>query len=129
MNVLNRQSRFNTDMSYREEVLTKIAKSIEEQSKRQKPTVHDYKKYEISKTEITEEIKNLKHFDESDFPDADKIFFVNTKNNDLLDDVSSGSDSDFEEYNEKSRDFVTSDKKKSSYKFEDVRPEKFKEKR
>ncbi|CAG9812141.1 unnamed protein product [Chironomus riparius] len=128
MNILNRESRFNTDMSYREEVLTKIAKSIEEQSKRQKPTVHDYKKYEISKNEITEEIKNLKHFDESDFPDADKIFFVNTKTNDLLDDVSSGSDSDFEEYNEKSRDFVTSDKKKSSFKFADARPEKSNEK-
>ena len=128
MNVLNRQSRFNADMSYREEVLTKIAKSIEEQSKRQKPTVHDYKKYEINKIEITEEIKNLKHFDENDFPDADKILSINPKVNDLLDDVSSGSDSDFEDFNEKSRDFVM-DSKKSSIKFEEVRYEKIKEKR
>ena len=125
MNILNRQSRFNTDMSYREEVLTKIAKSIEEKSKRQKPAIHDYKKYETSKAEITEEIKNLKHFDENDYPDADKILSSNSKATDLLDDVSSGSDSDFEDFVDKSRDFI----KKSSFKFEDVRPEKIKERR
>ncbi|XP_070508869.1 uncharacterized protein CG7065-like [Chironomus tepperi] len=118
MSILNRQSRFNNDMTYREEVLTKIAKKIEEQSKRQKPSVYDYKKYEISKAEITEEIKNFKHFNEEDFPEAEKILSVSTKNNDLLDDVSSGSDSEeFEEFNEKSRDNV----KKSSIKFEDNR--------
>lgn len=128
MSVLNRQSRFNNDMSYREELLTKIAKTIEEQSKRQNPTVTDYKKYETNKAEITEEIKNLKHFDESDFPDADKVLFVNSKPNDLLDDVSSGPESDFEEYTEKSREFVM-DSKKSSIKFEDVRYDRVKEKR
>lgn len=120
MDILNRQERFNVDMTHREDVLTKLAKEIESRSKRQKATVHDYKKYEISRRQLTEDLKNLKHFDESDFPDCHQFVTEKAKASKVteLDDVSS-CDSDFEN----GRD-SRSDRKMSSRKFEDARDER-----
>lgn len=118
MDILNRQQKFNVDMTHREEVLTRIAKAIEDRCKRQKPTVHEYKKYESSKTEITENMKNMKHFDESDFPDCEKLVPENTKTTEL-DDVSS-SDSEFTDFNESAKN-VASQKKVNPNRFESIR--------
>lgn len=119
MKILNPLKRFNIDMNYREDILTKVAKAIEEKSKRQKPMVCEYKKYEVNKTEINDDIKKSKHFDEKDFPDCDKILNLSVKATDL-DDVSS-SDSEFAEYSESRKISTSSDKKMNSKKFEDAR--------
>ena len=92
MTILNKNHRFNVDMSYREEVLTSITMKIEEHLGRLKPSVYEYREYERNKTNITERLKNLKHLTEKDMPDWEKVLLKDinlTKNKDDFDDISS----------------------------------------
>lgn len=79
MSSLNRDHKFNSDMTHREIVLTAIAKEIESKFKRSKPRVSDYREYESRKNEIHEEIKNKKHCSELDWPDCEKVLLNNYK--------------------------------------------------
>lgn len=60
-------------MDYREVVLTKIAKQLEEKFGPGKPSVYEYCDYERNKEQIVESIKKAKHFNEKDFPGSEKI--------------------------------------------------------
>jgi hypothetical protein len=68
MQLLNQNKNFNMDMTYREEILTKIASIIQSKAKRGKPTICDYSNYEKNKDIIEGEIKRKKHFSEEDWP-------------------------------------------------------------
>jgi hypothetical protein len=102
MNVLNRDSKFNTSMTYREDVLSKISATIQAKIGIVKPKVLEYSRYEQNKQVIEDEIRRSKHFSESDWKDCQKILLDNLRNltdNDCNnDDVSSG---DEEGYNDR----------------------------
>lgn len=97
MNNLNRDQKFNMDMSYREEVLSKISSLIESKSGRMKPTICDFSNFEKNKDIIEGEIKSKKHFSENDWPDCVKVFHDSFKTLKymVLENVSSDNDSDY----------------------------------
>lgn len=101
MGVLNREKKFNLDMSYREEVLLKVSSTIESKFGRSKPTICDYTRYEKNKASIDDEIRRKKHFCESDWPESAQSFLDNLKNVKAvdLDNVSSDEDRE-EDYND-----------------------------
>lgn len=80
-------------MKFREEILTKIAKNIESKFGRLQPTVYDYYDYEKNKPQITDLVKNSKHFTEMEMPDYVDDFIKNFKLNDF-DEISSSSEED-----------------------------------
>ena len=43
MTILNKDQKFNSEMTYHEEILTKIAKQFEEKCPRQSPTIYEYR--------------------------------------------------------------------------------------
>lgn len=98
MAILNRDRRFNTDMTYREEVLTHIARQLEQRFKRQKLLVYEYREYERKKIQINEEVKIARHFNEKDFPENEKILlqrfeineFEAVSSSDEFDEISEG---------------------------------------
>lgn len=94
---LNRDQRFNMDMTYREEVLSKISSLIESKYGRLKPTICDYSNFEKNKDIIEGEIKSKKHFNEKDWPDCVKVFLdsFKTLKHMVLENVSSDNDSDY----------------------------------
>jgi hypothetical protein len=96
MKTLNVTKKFNLDMTYREDVLTHIARELETLFGRQKLPVFDYKDFEKRKTDIAEDIKKAKHYSEDDFPNNEKILLekFRIKEQDL-DEVSSDSDDEF----------------------------------
>lgn len=68
---------FNKDMSFQEEILTSIAKQIESKCKREYPKCFDHLEYQLRKKEILEEIKSVKHFSETDWPECVNMLFKN----------------------------------------------------
>jgi hypothetical protein len=74
MAALNRENKFNTDMTYRDEILCQISSTIEAKIGRTKPTVCASSRYENEKQEIEQQITNKKHFGEKDWPDSKRFF-------------------------------------------------------
>jgi hypothetical protein len=70
--VLDRDHTFQVDMAYREEILSKIAKTIETKFKQNKPYVCEYLRYESMKSQVTEETKKRKHFCKEDWPGCER---------------------------------------------------------
>jgi hypothetical protein len=87
---LNRDHKFNMDMSYREDVLSKVSATIEAKFGRSKPTICDYSRYEKNKELIEGEIRRKKHYSETDWLDCVKVFLDSLKNLRVpeLDDIS-----------------------------------------
>lgn len=75
MIILNRESKFNANMQYREHVLTVISATIQAKIGFLSPKVCEVSHYEVNKELIELEIKNKKHFCENDWLDCVKIFF------------------------------------------------------
>lgn len=96
MDVLNRNQKFNVDMTYRQNVLTSIAEKIETKFGRGKPVIYEYREYEQRKPEIHGEIKNKKHFFETDWPESVKV---------LLDKVKSSTVQEFESVSSEEEEF------------------------
>lgn len=97
METLNRNRKFNIDMTYREDVLTAISAKIEAKYGRKKPKICEYRDYEVNKEKINKEIHNKKHFNEKDWPDFESILLENVKSSQLnqdYDTISSESDED-----------------------------------
>lgn len=59
---------FNMDMSYRENVLTKISSLIDSQVERDEPKTYSFLEYEKNKKSIVKEIEGKEHFNEKDWP-------------------------------------------------------------
>lgn len=97
MDRLNTERKFNMDMEYREEVLSKISKVIESKIGRTKPTICDISNFEKNKEVIEGDIKRKKHFNEKDWPNCVDIFFnsLKTLRQPELDNVSSEDDNDY----------------------------------
>lgn len=97
MDVLNRNKRFNVDMTYREEILTSIAGKIEVKFKRLKPHICEYREFERNKNEIVDQLKIKRHFTAEDWPDCDKFLLENVKSFNLqeFESVSSESENEF----------------------------------
>jgi hypothetical protein len=74
MAALNREQKFNMDMTYREVVLSAVSASIEAKFGRTKPTICDYSRYEKNKEVIEGEIRRKKHLSEEDWPECEKVF-------------------------------------------------------
>lgn len=94
MSLLNDIPKFNADMSYREEVLTKITAQIELKFGREKPTICKYQEYESNKDEINNIVLSKKHVSESDWEGCDKILleFVKFSSDKMLETISSDSE-------------------------------------
>lgn len=109
MEILNRDRKFNIDMTHREEVLTKIAHRLQQEFGRGKPSIYEYREYERNKLKITDRVKNFKHICEKDLPESEKILLTDIKVENVvttsLDDVSSDDEGDktFEKYYEKKK--------------------------
>jgi CRISPR/Cas system Type II protein with McrA/HNH and RuvC-like nuclease domain len=91
MKVLNLNHKFNLNMSFREDVLTKICKQLEDKFGRKQPGVYDVKEMEKNREIIKERIEKMDHFNERDFPDSqiELLKFMND-----LEDISSDEDKD-----------------------------------
>ena len=96
MSVLNRDRLFNLDMSHREEVLTKIVDQIEAKFGRGRASVFESRDFERNKSQIEDKIQKMKHFNEKDFPDSEKILLKDVKRVEkiVLDDISSDESDD-----------------------------------
>lgn len=79
MVVLNRDRRFNIDMTYRENILTGIASKIEKKFGREKPRICECREYEANKDVINKEIAKKKHSSEQDWSDCAAILLVDVK--------------------------------------------------
>lgn len=107
MGILNRDREFNINMAHREEVLTTIAKQLEDKFGRQKPSVYEYRDYERNKSQVTERVKNLKHFSEKDLSGSEEVLLKSIKVDRIgLDNISSedsGDEKSYEKYCEKKK--------------------------
>lgn len=102
MDVLNRNQKFNIDMTYRQDVLSSIAEKIESKFGRLKPLIHEYRDYEQRKSEIHTEIRNKKHFSERDWPESAKVLLDKIKSSTVQEFESVSSESE-NEFNDKRR--------------------------
>lgn len=71
---LNKEKKFNTNMGFRETVLSRIARKIEEITRRRKPIICESSCFESYKENVGIEARNEKHFDETDWPESVKTF-------------------------------------------------------
>lgn len=97
MNQLHRDHKFNIEMSYREQVLAKIAYLIEKKGGRSKPTICESVSFEKNKEVVEGEIRRKKHINERDWPECVNVFTESLKSlkEMVLDNVSSEDESDY----------------------------------
>lgn len=96
MGILNRDRKFNIDMTHREEVLTQIAKQLEEKFGRGKPSIYEYRDYERNKEQIIEKVKKVHHTSEKDLPGSERVLLKNIETDPInnLESVSSEDEDD-----------------------------------
>lgn len=84
-------------MKYRESILTHISQKIQDQTGFGKPTVCEISRYESVKKVLETEIRNKKHFSETDWKDCVKILIGGLKSLDdkSFDSISSENEEDY----------------------------------
>lgn len=110
MSKLNRDRKFNSDMVYREQVLTTIVGNIEKHMHRLKPFVYNNRDFELRSVAIQEEINRGTHLDEKNWIDCEKILF----NVSEFEQVSSDEETEFDNYKLQHTEGVMRDSHNSS---------------